>query len=398
LSEPTLIVECAFASDPGATSPTWTDISGYVMQFGTRRGRQKELDRIDPGTCTLRLNNSDRRFDPTYAAGPYYPNVLPMRKLRVRATYNAVTYNLFVGYVEAWPQEWPGGNTVAYSTITVTDGFLPLSRADIGEGAVWAQEFSGARVARALDALSWPAGDRAIDTGYSKIAETSVELGAGDTVLGHIEDVADAELGIFFIDGQGRAVFHDRHHRRGASYLSTQATFDDTGGQVTYTDLVPEYTVERVWNDVRVSALGGETQQAEDATSQATYLRRTMTRSVPLARDTEAADQAAYLLAQYKNPQYRLTQMAVKPVTDAQWAQVLGREFSDHLTVKRHPPPVGSAVISQECFVEAIEHRASPKQWETRWLLSTPAFTAVNWWLLADSTYGVLGTTTKPVY
>src|SRR5947209_69592 len=114
MADPTLTVECAFASDPGAASPTWSDISGYVTEFAIRRGRQKEVDRIEPGTCTLQLYNADRRFDPIYTAGAYYPNVLPMRKLRVRATHNAVTYNLFTGYVEEWPQEWPGGQVAAF--------------------------------------------------------------------------------------------------------------------------------------------------------------------------------------------------------------------------------------------------------------------------------------------
>ena len=392
----TLQVEVAFASDPGAASPTWTDISAYVIQLQVRRGRQKELDRIDPGTCTLRLKNLDRRFDPIYTAGAYYPNVLPMRKLRVRVVHNGVTYNLFVGYVQAWPQEWPGGDVAAFTTITAFDGFLPLSKADIGTDEFWPAEGSGPRITRVLDAAEWPAADRVIDNGQSAIAPVVLGLGSGVTALQHAEDVADFELGLFFIDGQGRAVFHDRHHRRQVSYLASQGTFDDQGA-LTYTDLVPEYTIERVWNDIRLTA-GGFAQQAEDATSQTKYLRRTLTRAVGLLTDTEAADQATYLLSLYKDPQYRLTQMTLKPTSDAHWVQMLGRELSDHVTVKRHPPPVGSTVISQECFVEAIEHRAAPGVWETTWLLSTPAYTAIDWWILGDSTYGVLGTTTKLIY
>jgi hypothetical protein len=85
MSWPTLAVECAFGSDASNASPSWQDITDYVREVRIRRGRQFELDRIDASTLALKLDNSDRRFDPSYVSGPYYPNVLPMRRVRVRA-------------------------------------------------------------------------------------------------------------------------------------------------------------------------------------------------------------------------------------------------------------------------------------------------------------------------
>jgi hypothetical protein len=85
MSWPTLTVECAFGSDASNASPSWQEITDYVREVRIRRGRQFELDRIDASTLALKLDNSDRRFDPSYVSGPYYPNVLPMRRMRVRA-------------------------------------------------------------------------------------------------------------------------------------------------------------------------------------------------------------------------------------------------------------------------------------------------------------------------
>jgi hypothetical protein len=320
-----------------------------------------------------------------------------MRKLRVSVRRNSVTYRLFTGFVQSWPQTWQGPN-VGFSEVQVTDAFLPLAKADVGENETWPVELSGARINRVLDAAGWPTSARIIDEGQSDIAETTFALGGGVTALDHIREVAGADLGIFFCDGAGRAVFHDRHHRKAAAYLTSQATFGDAlSGGLPYQSVVLDTDDDRIWNDIQITATGGVTQRVEDTASQSVYWRRTMARQVPLARDTEAADQGAALLAQYKDPKNRFAGITVTPTTDAMWAQALGRELGDHVTVKRWPQGVG-AQISQECSIEAIEYRMVPGEFNVTWLLSTPAYTAVNWWLLGNATYGKLGTTTRVAY
>jgi hypothetical protein len=402
VSAPTYTCDVAFATDPGATTPTWTNVPiGYVLGFTTKRGRQKELDRIDAGTATVRFNNSDRRFDPTHSGSPYSPNVIPMRKIRLRAIHNAVTYPLFTGFVQAWPQSWNGPN-VGYVDVSCTDAFLPLSFADVGENDTWPEELSGARINRVLDLAGWPAADRVIDVGQSMIASVTFGLGSGVTALDHIRDVAGAELGMFFCDGAGRAVFHDRHHRKAASYLTSQGTFGDanTGG-IPYQSVELDTDPARIWNDVQVTIPGGETQRSEDAGSQAQFFRRTMARQVQLQNQTEAASQAAHLVRRYAQPTNRLSGIRITPQDDAARVDVLERELADHVTVERHPQGVGSE-ISQECSLEAIEYDCDPHggaySLTSTWLVSTPAYTAVDWWILGDATYSDLGVTTKVAY
>jgi hypothetical protein len=61
---PKVTVEVAFDGGPFSSSYTWTDISDYVEGFSVRRGRNNELDRIEAGTLSLTLDNSDGRFTP----------------------------------------------------------------------------------------------------------------------------------------------------------------------------------------------------------------------------------------------------------------------------------------------------------------------------------------------
>lgn len=71
-------VEVAFGDGPFAASKTWTDISAYVLGIPTaKHGRDSELGAFQSGTMTVRLSNTDRRFDPSHAAGPYYGDLMP---------------------------------------------------------------------------------------------------------------------------------------------------------------------------------------------------------------------------------------------------------------------------------------------------------------------------------
>ncbi|HEY6020165.1 MAG TPA: hypothetical protein VIY48_09770, partial [Candidatus Paceibacterota bacterium] len=66
-------------------TPVWVDITPYVIDFQSKYGRQFELNRMETGEATFTLDNEDRRFDPTNTAGPYSPNLLPMKKFQAYA-------------------------------------------------------------------------------------------------------------------------------------------------------------------------------------------------------------------------------------------------------------------------------------------------------------------------
>jgi hypothetical protein len=133
----TVTVEVGFASNPTVAlgSTTWTDISAYVRAVSTHRGRSTELDTFQAGTATFVLKNEDRRFDPNYTAGPYYPNVLPMRRIRVKVAHNAVTYDVWSGFVNDWPQEYDIGGKYGEVTLTATDAFKPFALMRLPESA-----------------------------------------------------------------------------------------------------------------------------------------------------------------------------------------------------------------------------------------------------------------------
>lgn len=112
----------------GTTTP-WEPMTASPDRFisaDISGGRESDLDRFGAGTARVLLDNYDRYLDPTNTAAPapYNGNVLPTREVRVRATYDAITYDLFRGFIEDYAFTFNGqGRTVELSC---ADGFKVL--------------------------------------------------------------------------------------------------------------------------------------------------------------------------------------------------------------------------------------------------------------------------------
>jgi hypothetical protein len=410
VSLPYLRCEIAFASNPGGSSPVYQDVSSRIMACTIKRGRQYELDTIQPSTLSIRLDNGDRALDPSYTQSPYYPNILPMRPIRISADWAGVTYYLFTGYVERWPITTREAPAWGSATLTAIDGMATLSACLITGSFV--QETTGQRITDVLSAANWASSapvaasywildtgkldtttrlsyvptTTLIDPGRSQVQAVTIDITSQTDALSHIQAIAAAERGLFFIDGQGRACFHDRSHRYN---LPSSGTFVDVASVpagIYYQDLVPDFDVARIYNDVTVTATpGGTPQNASDAQSQLRYLRRSIALTPPLVSDADAAGQASYELALHKDAQYRFAQLTLKPQgQDAAWPHALGRELSDQILVLRNPATrtnYASGQANRPCFVESIQHDIKPDEWLTTFQLS-PADLYTGWFQL----------------
>jgi len=137
---PTLKVKVAFATDPLATTPTWVDISSYVLTttgLSITRGRPNESATFSAGQVSMTLNNNDRRFDPSYAAGPYYGNLKPRKMVWIYATWGGVDYTMFIGFVTGWPQLYGKGNKMVTVPLEAVDGLALLAETELPSDMVY---------------------------------------------------------------------------------------------------------------------------------------------------------------------------------------------------------------------------------------------------------------------
>ena len=84
-------VEVAFPNGPYDSAPVFTEVSWALRDEATpikmSRGRQNELQEYDAGDFSCILDNRDRKFEPEFAPGPYYPNIQPEKKIRYTLEY-----------------------------------------------------------------------------------------------------------------------------------------------------------------------------------------------------------------------------------------------------------------------------------------------------------------------
>jgi hypothetical protein len=402
---PTFIDEVAFASKPFDSPQIWTDLTARTRKRAWNRGRQTENEQADTGSSRLEFQNLDRALDPENTASVYSPNVLPMRRTRSRATFDSITFfPLFSTFIDpeyGWQLE-QDETGASFAIPQGKDGFDLLSTANFSATDSFPQQTPGARITAILDLIGWPVAERSIDTSAEQQQIQAAPSGSltGDSALDAIQEAAETEDGVFFIDGRGFAIFHDRYHRLKSTRSTTsQGTFCDhdnyVAGRFLYKELAP--STSRIVNEYLVTRAGGTEQQATDATSIAAYRRRSRSLSTVHLTDADALSFGKYKLTQTKDPQRRYDELVLQPGDDsAMWLQILNREIGDRITVIQTPVG-GGAAVSRDMYIEGIGMTVGPGVTaEARFRLS-PA-SAFSAWVLGDAVYGLLGQTTRLVY
>lgn len=132
----------------------WTNIAADVTSIATRRGRNRESGAFETGRLTFVVRNDTRKYDPDHTAGPYYGKLRPNRRVRFKATYSAVEFPVFQGYIDRITQNYGGPND-STATFDVSDMFKILARVELPASVYTAE------VAADTPVSLWPFGEPA---------------------------------------------------------------------------------------------------------------------------------------------------------------------------------------------------------------------------------------------
>lgn len=259
-------------------------------------------------------------------------------------------------------------------------------------GTYGSNQLSGARVQAILDNGNWPSSLRDIDAGQSTVTGAQEVSGS---ILSQLEDVAQAELGIVYVDVNGNVVFRQRYAALTRSQSNTaQATFTATSSDtLPFMSVDLQYDDDLVKTQVDVSRKDGTVSTTiQDAAGAAIYgVRSQSLTNLLVTSDTAARDIGDLYLTLYSRAEFRPASITVNPEAKPTtlYPQVLGRELRDRVTVQFTTP--GGVAQSLDCWVDAVEHRITPGTWETRLgLASTTVWDQM--FVLDSSTSGVLNT------
>lgn len=329
---------------------TWTNVTSYLddQQPLTRRfGRESGLAEVVPMELAFTLLNRDRRFEPEYTTGPYYPNVVPGRPCRVTMTQDAVTYDWAFGFIQDFPQDY--SNDLVGRVPIVATCMLERMNQDSMGNRVFVQQLAGSRMAVLLNIAGQPASRRTLDAGANQVMAQTLEAGAsGD----HARQVARSDRGLFFFNGAGFAIFQDGSYRT----TNTRATTSQgTLGRAEILYAAPVFHAPKamIRNEIVLRRPGGVDQTAEDSTSRGRYGRQTYSDELLLTTDAATATRASTLLAAYKDPKLRIRSVTFNPQQGAGFfGDSLGVRLSDRYTWTFQP--LQGSQVSRDVFVEGV--------------------------------------------
>jgi len=227
------------ALDGGATlfDPTsgdfagaYDDVSFDVEEIRIKRGRNDVLKGMQAGEADFTLYNPSNPdfYNPNAPSGVSpiageTPGFAPMRPVRITATYGATTYSLFYGFIRS--AEWDSESKRC--RVNAVDLFIWLSRVTPTFTAVEA-------AAEGVDSTSTAIGYVLDAAGFTDPTKRDLDVSGGDplaltdydntTALSIIEELLEAERGVFVVRGDGVAQYRDRHARYEEDSVATFQT------------------------------------------------------------------------------------------------------------------------------------------------------------------------------
>jgi hypothetical protein len=331
------------------------DITDRLVSATTDRGKNVSLDRIDAGTSNIVLDNADRLFDPLFEAGFYYGNLIPGREVKISCNGFPVIHT-FIDDIDIAYE--PGGRSVV--SIQGVDGLSDLTVNNLPE-VFPAVELSGARVTRILDLpeVGWPLADRVIDEGVSLLSDT--EIAEGEQTVSYLQLIATSEAGEVFVSKDNKFVFKSRDSvPRIPDLIFTDEASIPGYTVIPFADLGVVYGSEELYNRIVVTndQVIPDEAIAEDLASQAAYGPRSYTVNGLLNNDPDELQYLAdFLLARFKEPQYRFSSLSVVMdiLSETQQDEVLDLEIGDIVQVRFTPSHIPPA-IEQYVRIIGISH------------------------------------------
>lgn len=337
------------------------DVTSRVKQYTVRRGKSRQLENFNAGIATVTFDNRDRAFDPTFAASPYYGQIIPKREIRITTNTN----RRYTGLVDDWNLDYSVSGESSAS-VSASDAFSRLANQTLSGGTATPQ-LSGARVTAVLDSsdVQWPADARSIDSGTVSLG---ADVQAADSsVLEYLQLVEATELGNFYVDKSGNLVFKDANSLIPRSGSVT--VFSDDNSGIPYSTMQVVYGSELLHNQVVASSVSASgTVQADKLQSQADYGIYTYARSDLLMSTIGAVeDYATAVVRKYANPEYRFEALtiALHTLTEAQVSEVLALELGSLCQIVFTPngvaPPISkyASVISIAESVDTVRHNVT---------------------------------------
>jgi len=365
------------------------DVSNQVNNIITQRGRNAQADQFQTGSCSLRIVDQTGAFNPQNLSSPYAGLLTPMRKVQITATYGAITYPIFMGYITSYSTTTPqNANDVVYTTIEAVDAFRLAQNAQIATVAgATAGDLSGTRITQLLDTISWPNSMRSISSGLTSV---QADPGSQRTGLSAMQVIETSEYGALYVDASGSFIFLDRSITA-SSVTGTPVLFNDNGSDISYSNAVWVLNDVLVYNQANVTRTGGTVQTASNQASIDKYFLHSYNQqNLLMQTDATALDYAQAYVASRAETTVRCDAITLDLYTanyNAGIIAALDLDYFDPVTITTTQPGASTLTKTLQVFGKAMS--ITPNSWRVTMTTLEPIIDA---FILDSALYGLLDT------
>ena len=284
----------------GTAAADVVDITEFVTQCYIKRAFNRSSDSFIGGSAKIVFVDQTGTFNPANTGSPLFGKIKPMRKIRMTATFNNITYSLGSFYVQDWNYQSPSGFDPAYVTLNCVDGFqlLNLTTLTTVSGGT-AGQTTAQRVTSLLDAGDWPGGMREIST--TATTTVQADTGASRSLLASLQEIEQTEAGALYVDQRGFVRFMSRTDIITDSGAALTKFSDVNGsGDITYQKVEFDISDFQMINKVTVTPATLTGQVAQDSASIEDYFQHSRVRSGIMQTEADALNQAQMIIASRK--------------------------------------------------------------------------------------------------
>jgi hypothetical protein len=323
------------------------DLSSTTRQITINRGRSVQQDTYQAGTATIRVLDPDSYFSPQNTTSPYYPNIVPLRKLRVSATVGSVTHWLFSGYTTDYMYSYDQAENMGYVDIKCTDAFRLFNMAQITTVAdATSGQTTGTRIGKILDTMQFPTNLRQVSSGSTTCQADPATTRSG---LDALKNAEFTEQGAFYINADGGAVFKSRDETI-SSLNETPIEFNQTGG-IPYKNLQFAFDDKLIINNADFTRVSGTTQTVSNALSIAKYFPHGIVQQNLVAEtDNQVLNIAQVYVATRAETTIRIDAMTIDLMDSAvPTATILNLDYISNLRISNIQPYGSTLVKTLQC-------------------------------------------------
>jgi hypothetical protein len=367
----------------------FSNVTDDLREMTIRLPSRSRLQAVfQAGSATLVLDNRERQYDPLYEDGPNYGNLKSNRRVRITLDVDGTTPSvIFTGWTDGWSFAYDKSNNDATATITCIDALAKAGFSSIPAG-ITPPFTAGEKIATRGDALVFAAGTTGITqaaaAGYARFG-TTWDATIRHNLLDELRRCAELEAAPLYALDDG-TLYQEARYWFATRALSATSNCTIGIGGLPCSDINVIYDARELVSAVSMTDEVGNVATATNAAAVTEFGERYPDLKfdrMPAGDLGSLQGSAATWVGTRGGEEMRFDTVTILPQRDDDWWEhIQYRRPLDRVTVSFTPTGVGDP-ITQDAFIDGIEHRITTDTWVTQWhLLPAELYAAVDFFIL----------------